>query len=137
MTDTKHPAGHALQAFHDGELDAAAAAEVTAHCEQCQECRNVLAELEQVGQLLAAASAPELPRTVWHRVRPGRARESRLKPAFGIAAGAAGLVLGLLLGPIEFTGETADTELTWSETVTVWDGSASTSLLDVFQYEQE
>ena len=137
MSHRQHPAGHVLQAFHDGELDAATAAEVASHSEHCAQCRNELAELEQVGRLLVDAPAPELPRTVWHRVRPGRPQESRLKPAFGFAACAAGIALGVLLGPIQFNAETTASEMAWSETVTVWDGGASASLLNVYQYEQE
>ena len=137
MSDTKHPAGHVLQAYFDAELDEPTAAGVQAHCEQCPACRKELAELEQVGRLLAGVPAPELPRTVWHRVRPGHERESRFKPAFGFAACAAGIVLGILMGPLKFNAEQADTELAWSETVTVWDSGASASLLNVFQYEQE
>jgi anti-sigma factor RsiW len=137
MSNTKHPAGHILQAFHDKELDQPAAAEVKAHCGLCDECRSELAELGRMSTLLSGAPAPELPRTVWHRVRPGRPQESRLKPVFGFAAGAAGIVLGILLGPIDFNAETTGTDLAWSENVTVWDNGASTSLLNVFQYEQE
>lgn len=137
MNDRQHPDGPVLQAFRDGELDPAATAEVAAHCEHCEACRNELMELEQVGQWLAGAQEPELSRTVWHRVRPGRARDSRLKPVFGFAACAAGIVLGVLLGPIEFNAGQADTELAWSENLTVWDSGASATLLDVFQYERE
>lgn len=137
MNNQKHPAGHILQAYHDRELDPVAAAEVKAHCGICDDCRSELVELDRIGVLLAGASAPELPRTVWHRVRSGHQQESRFKPAFGVAACAAGIALGFLLGPLEFNAEKSDTVLAWSETATVWDSGASTSLLDVFQYEQE
>lgn len=137
MTDSTHPAGHVLQAFHDGELESTTVAEVAAHCEKCEACRAELDDLERVQQMLAASPAPELPRTVWHRVRPGQHNEPRFKPAFGIAACAVGIALGILLGPLEFNGENTATDLAWSESVTVWDSGASASLLNVFQYEQE
>jgi anti-sigma factor RsiW len=138
MTDSEHPAGHLLQAYHDGELDAASAADVATHCERCADCRHELADLELVGAMLASARAPELPRTVWHRVRPGRkARESRLKPSLAIAAGAASVVLGVLLGPIQFAEEETGTELAWSETVTVWSDDATAPLLSIYDSELE
>ena len=137
MNDMKHPAGHVLQAYHDGELDPSAAAEVAAHCEAVRGLPGRAGRLQRMGQLLADVPAPELPRSVWHRVRPGRARESRLRPAFAIAACAAGIVLGVLLGPIQFSAEETGTDLAWSETVTVWNGDATSPLLAVYETEQE
>jgi len=87
--------------------------------------------------LLAASPAPELPASVWRRVRPSRAREPRFKPVFAITAGAAGVVLGILLGPVRFSAEAVDTQVAWTETVTVWNGGASSTLLDVYQPGQE
>jgi anti-sigma factor RsiW len=136
MTDATHPAGHILQAFHDGELDSSLIADVESHCEKCAACRAELADLDQMKQMLAASSAPELPRTVWHRVRPGQPRESRFKPAFGIAACALGIILGLLFGPVQFNAEKAGTELALSETVDLWDGGTTSPLLAVFQSGQ-
>lgn len=137
MRGIDHPAGHVLQAFHDGELEASAAADVSAHCEACHVCRAELEELERAEQLLAAYPAPEPPRTVWHRVRPGRERGNRLRPAIGVAACAAGIVLGVLLGPVRFTAEEPGRDSTWAESVTVWNGGASSSLLGVYQTGQD
>jgi len=137
MTDSTHPAGHILQALHDGELDPSLVAGVESHCAECEACRAELADLERMEQLLAASPVPELPRTVWHRVQPGRRRDSRLKPVFAVAACAAGIILGVLLGPVQFTPEETGTEVAWSETATVWDGSATSSLLGVYLTGQE
>ena len=139
MTAIKHPAGHVLQAFHDGELETSAATGVEAHCKQCEVCRAELADLELAEQLLASVPTPELPRTVWHRVQPGREqeRELRFKPAFGIAACAAGIILGVLLGPIQLSTEKAGSDPAWSETVTLWYGDTTSSLLAVYQTGQE
>ncbi|MCP4574030.1 MAG: hypothetical protein GY838_16850 [bacterium] len=137
MNETRHPAGHVLQAYHDGELPANEDAAVAAHCEDCPTCRTELEELAAMTGLLAASPTPELPRTVWHRVRPGRAKESRLRPAFGLAACAAGIILGFLVGPIRIAAEESSAESSWSESVTVWSGQASTSLLAVYQTGQE
>lgn len=137
MRNHEHPAGHILQAFQDGELDPGLATEVATHCEQCGDCRKELADLERTVQLLKASPAPELPRTVWHRVRPGRAKETRFKPALAFAAGAVGVVLGVLLGPIPSGTDQAVDDLTWSENVTIWNGDATSSLLGVYQTGQD
>jgi anti-sigma factor RsiW len=137
MTDKMHPAGHMLQAFHDGELDPTVAADVERHCDQCEACKEELVDLERTEQLLAGSSIPELPHSVWHQVRLGRDRDSRFRPALGIAACAAGIVLGVLLGPVRFTAEETGAELAWLETATVWNGGATSSLLAVYETCQE
>ena len=86
---------------------------------------------------MVGAPAPELTRSVWSRVRPGRARESRLRPALAFAACAAGVVLGVLLGPIQFGAEETGVDPAWSETATVWSADATAPLLAVYQTEQE
>ncbi len=136
MTDSTHPAGHILQAFHDGELDSSLVADVESHCKKCEACRAELADLERMEQMLAASPAPELPRTIWHRVRPGRPSEPRFKPAFGIAACALGIILGLLLGPVQFNSDKAGSDLALSETVNLWDGGTTSPLLAVYQTSQ-
>lgn len=137
MSDTEHPAGHVLQAYNDGELNQSEAAEVAEHCEHCAICRAELGELERMGTLLADVPAPELPRSVWPSVKPGIEQESRLRPSLAVAACAAGIVLGVLMGPIRFSAEKTVDETEWSETVTVWNEEASVSLLDVYQAGQE
>lgn len=137
MKPTDHPVGHVLQAFHDGELGGNERAAVEAHCERCADCRNELAELKKTAALLASAPAPELPRTVWHRIKPNRSREPRLKPAFAFAAGAAGIALGVLIGPIQTTTTAEDDTMTWSESATFWDGATTAPLLEVFPTGQD
>ena len=137
MTHSKHPNGDQLQAFHDGELSASVTNELDEHCRQCQTCRNILAELDQTDQLLARIPTPELPRTVWHRVQSERRDERRLKPVFGIAACVAGIVLGVLVGPIQFSSEETSSDLAWSDSVSLWSGNTTTSLLTVYQTGQE
>ena len=137
MSTSQHPLGHVLQAYHDQELDSAETAAVAEHCEQCRECQEELVALAETAALLATSPAPELPRTVWHRVRPSRRVEPRFKPAFALAAGLAGIALGVLLGPIQFDANVAETESSWAEVVMVWDGGASSTLLDVYQSSQE
>lgn len=136
MTHSKHPAGHILQAFHDGELSPAETTSTVSHCNQCPSCQKVLADLDQLGQLLSSVPEPELPRSVWHHVNPKQKRESRLKPVFAFTACAAGIALGILLGPIQTTSENTTTDLAWSETVSVWNDNATSSLLSVYQTDQ-
>ncbi len=137
MSGSKHPAGHVLQAYHDGELDVPNSTEVAAHCEQCAACRAELGELAGIAAMLAKAPAPELPRTVWHRVKPGRAQESRLRPTLALAACAAGMAIGVLLGPIQLKTEKVITDQTWSTSVAVWNSSTTSSLLSVYQSGQD
>ena len=141
MSQAKHPAGPVLLAYHHGEMDASEAAKIAVHCEECAACRTELDELKSVNLFLAKGPTPELPRTVWHRVRPGRnqsARTSRLQAAFVLAACAAGIVFGILIGPIQFSAESqTDKQLAWSETVTIWDSGASATLLSVYQTAED
>lgn len=137
MSPTNHPAGHVLQAYHDGELEGNERATVEAHCEECADCRNELAELRETDVLLAASPAPELPRTVWHRVKPGRPRENRFKPAFAFAAGAAGVIIGVLVGPIQMTAAAVEETTTWSTSETIWSGGSTAPLLNVFPTGQD
>lgn len=137
MTKMEHPAGHVLQAYHDGELAPDRAAAVEAHCDRCAECRSVLDELAAAERLLAAVPAPEMQRSVWSRVDPGRARESRFRPAFALAAGAVGIVIGVLMGPVpDGAGDARETS-TWTATVGVWSSGTTSSLLDVFETGQD
>ncbi len=133
MTPKNHPEGHVLQAFFDGELKSAVAEEVSAHCQECETCQEELENLRQMSGLLQKSPTPELPRTVWHRVKPTRDTQPRFKPVFGLAACVAGIALGFLLGPIQTDQDTSSNDLAWSENVTVWDTGATSSLLGVYQ----
>lgn len=137
MSEPKHPDALALQACHDGELDPAAATAIAAHCARCAACRTELEELARVAQLLSASTVPELRRSVFPQVRPGRAREARLRPALGFAACAAGIVLGVLLGPIRFHPEATDSDASWTGSLAVWSGDATSPLLAVYRSGQE
>ena len=133
LPERQRPAGYVLQSYHDGELEQRAASDVAAHLEQCAACRRELAELGRINRLLADVPAPELPRGVWPRVRPGRAREPRLQPALVFAACAIGVVLGILIGPIRFGGGEVVAAPTRTETVKPWGEDVSSSLLTGYQ----
>jgi anti-sigma factor RsiW len=136
MTETRHPAGHELQAFFDKELDQAAAEHIAEHCEQCAICRAELTEIERMGALLAATPTPELPRSVWHRVAMARQqKEVPLGRAFKwalTAACATGVALGLQLGPVKFRVEKSAVEQPSLALETIWGDGSSASLLSVY-----
>jgi len=50
-----------LQAYHDGELQVTDQIAVTMHVDACVTCRDVLAELEGLGELLRAAAPGRVP----------------------------------------------------------------------------
>ena len=137
MTMNSHPEGQILQAYHDGELTAAEGAEVRAHCEVCAECRSQLADLEMMNSLLGRVEAPVMSGSVWPRIQASEDRSIAIKPAWGLVACAAGIVLGFLLGPLQSSQDNAVTNLAWSENVTVWNTDATSSLLGVFQITAE
>ncbi len=141
MTETIHPAGHELQAYHDGELAPDAAARIAAHCEGCVACRAELTDLERVVSLIAGIDAPEMPRSVWPDVAAAQRREyARLGPAFGFAAAAAcaaGIVIGVLLGPVQFSAETASQDVAWTGPSSLLAGGDDASLLDVYRTDSD
>ncbi|MBK7701782.1 MAG: hypothetical protein IPI34_02245 [bacterium] len=132
MSGTDHPTGDVLQAYRDGELEPSAAAGVAAHCGRCEACRSELSDLERVVRLLTDVRTPELPRPVWPRVRPGQVREPGFRPVFGVTACAIGVVLGILIGPVQFDSEATSAAPAASGTVAVWNGSATSPLLAVY-----
>ena len=133
MNDATHPEGQVLQAYHDGELEASAAADVAEHCRNCESCRAELDQLRELGRMLAGVETPEMSRSVWQNLQRGREREVRIKPLFAMAACAAGIVLGVLMGPLQLGESTAADELTGTETLNVWNAEATSSLLGVYE----
>ncbi len=133
MSNSKHPAGDLLQAFHDGELDLSKAAEIENHCRQCASCTAELTELSRMDHLITSVQAPELPHTVWPQVKPASADESRLRIPLTIAACAAGLAVGILLGPIQLHTSKTISDSIGSQSVTLWDSGTTSSLISVHQ----
>jgi anti-sigma factor RsiW len=132
-----HPEGHILQAYHDGELPAAEAIEVRAHCEVCAECQAQLIDLKMMNSLLGRVEAPAMSGSVWTRIQASEDRSFAIKPVWGLVACAAGIALGFLLGPVQSGQENAASNLAWSDNVTVWNTDATSSLLGVFQITAE
>jgi len=142
MKETKHPAGHELQAYHDGELGADARARLADHCERCARCRAELDELERMDDVLGGLDAPELPRSVWPRVAAAHrpADRGRLGTAFGFAAAtacAAGLAIGILLGPVDFDAGSETETSVWSGPTSLLSGGSSSTLLEFYQSSTE
>ena len=142
MKETKHPAGHELQAYHDGELGTDARARLADHCERCARCRAELDELERMDGLLNGLDAPELPRSVWPHVAAAHrsANRGRLGTAFGFAATAAcaaGLAIGILLGPVDFGTESATEVTAWSGPASLLSGGSGSTLFEFYQSSVE
>jgi anti-sigma factor RsiW len=57
-----------LHAYHDGQLDAAASAEMERHLAACGECAEALAELRATSALFAATPRPRLSQMSQHRL---------------------------------------------------------------------
>ena len=69
-----------LQAYFDGELDAASAAGMEGHLEHCAECRTVLADLEQLRSALRSEVAhPRAPAALRSRIADALERESAVE----------------------------------------------------------
>lgn len=142
MKAEKHPRGETLLAYADGELPPQEAATVSDHCARCDDCRRELAGLQEVARLLAVDAAPEIPAPVWPRLAARRQSESeglRLGPAFALGSAAvcaAGLVLGLVIGQPAPSAAEQSATATWVDSGSLWTGSSSSSLLDVFSGDQ-
>jgi len=137
MSHSKHPEGHLLQAYHDGELDKTIADGIATHCRQCATCKTELDELNRMDQMFASVQAPELPGSVWQQVKPDQSREPRFQKPLTIAACAAGLAVGILLGPIQFDTQNNVSESEFSQSVSLWNEPPTSSLLTVYQSGQE
>ncbi len=136
MSDSTHPDGYVLQAYHDGELNDEATARIETHCRDCVRCRNELAELQRLDGLLADIDAPELPRPVWPALNGAlrKQHEARLGPAFAFSAAAvcaAGITIGILLGPVGKSDQSSTNGTTWEGPSSMWSGGASASLLEI------
>jgi len=142
MNGNDHPLGPVLQAYSDGELVGTEATAVEAHCGECDECREVLAQLAAVQDRLQMVGPEAMPSSIWPAVAAQVKREQgqRLGPAFAMgtaAACAAGIVMGLLVGTPP-TGEQVDgDQVAWTSSSELWSGSGSASLLDVYSSSQE
>ncbi len=89
-----------VQAYYDGELDAARTRTLEAHLERCAECSRLLEELGSLTAFLSAAPRPEMrPQAVsrfegaWHVARD----RGMMRIAGWLTAAAAALLVGALL----------------------------------------
>jgi len=85
-----------LEAYHDGELSAAAASALEAHLPTCPACSQRLSELAQISNLFAAAPVPRLSQMSRHRLHHKIADEmdrSLVRFAWGLSAVAASIMI--------------------------------------------
>jgi anti-sigma factor RsiW len=96
-----------IHAFHDGQLSAQMRDEVGSHLAECEPCRNLLADLQRMSAMFAAAPLPEMPQGGMNRLEQSwwRRRGSELRirdhairqmTAWLTSAAAAVLAVGLL-----------------------------------------
>jgi len=90
MNHTTHPVEHEeVMAWVDGQLEAARAAEVAAHVEQCAECQTVAADLRRVSQHMAAWQVEPAPQRLSESVTaalPKNEPTPQFSPSVGLKA---------------------------------------------------
>lgn len=89
-----------IHAYHDGELSPAARAEAEAHLAVCAECRELLHELQELSQTLAAVDLPAVPSRAmnrmhgaWWAARPAQEQGVRRLASWLTAAAASVLII--------------------------------------------
>ena len=93
-----------VHAYYDGELALSQRREVEAHLNECAECRELLAELRRVSELLASAPLAEMPASAMTRFQQSWFAAAQDRGVMRIAgwltsAAAAILVAALLIRP--------------------------------------
>jgi anti-sigma factor RsiW len=69
MTDECRRILMVVSAYLDGDLDAAACAEIEAHCRQCERCAETIAGLRETVGLCRQAGAMPVPDAIRERAR--------------------------------------------------------------------
>ncbi len=85
-----------VEAFFDGELDAASADRFRDHLPDCERCQAQLADLAQLAALAHEARAAERPKARVIALAPARPRRRRFGAAIAVAAAAAAAVVAVL-----------------------------------------
>jgi anti-sigma factor RsiW len=89
-----------IHAYHDGELSPAQVAAADAHLRDCAACAELLGELRQVSQLVAAAPMVDMPPAAMKRMQQAWwAAQDRgvLRVASWLTAAAAAVILGAVM----------------------------------------
>lgn len=110
-----------IQLYHDGELGGADHEEVTAHLQECAECRRLLADLQRLSSLLSEAPLVQMRPDAMDRL--GRyphtaAERGILRIAGWLTATAAAVLIGTLLTRPNIPVEMASRPAIW-ETMAV------------------
>jgi anti-sigma factor RsiW len=95
-TNKPCPTGE-IQAYHDGELDAARRQAVAAHLAGCQPCSLMLAELVAMSSLFASAPLPRLSQMSMHRLH-NKIEEAMERGLLRIAWTISGIAASILVG---------------------------------------
>jgi hypothetical protein len=81
VTVTEHPSAEQLADLAADELPADFGAVVETHVFECQQCYDLLAEAETMGQVLRNAPDPVMPDDVWNRLAGALAAAGEVTPA--------------------------------------------------------
>ncbi len=102
-----------IHTYHDGELSPAQVAAVDAHLRECTDCRELLADLRQVSQLVTTAPMVDLPPQAMKRMQQAWwAAQDRgvLRVASWLTAAAAAVILAAVM--LSSSGDRGDTVTT-------------------------
>ena len=105
-----------IHAYHDGELSPQQRADVEAHLNDCDDCRELLADLRRISQLVAAAPMAEVTAQAMKRMQQAwwaaQDRGIRRVASWLTAAAAAVMFAAVLLSP----SSRGDTNTTFTAT---------------------
>ncbi len=136
MRERENHVADRLQALVDGELSPEEERTVRDHCEQCERCGSLLREVEDVYRRLGDLPPADLEESLWPVVQGRlRGRTARRSLPFAVGASAmaaAGILIGLLLGPASGTDPAAGGETTWAEMGSLFDESTVPTLDTVY-----
>jgi anti-sigma factor RsiW len=140
MNHNHHPEEYRLLAFLDEELEAGEASLVRDHLEVCDQCRQTLADFSAVQEMVQCNIPQQTPQPVWSAIATKRSfkNEKNLTPSlvFGtLAACAAGIALGFLLGAPQGGNTAVQGTEAWASADYLWSEADSPSLFTTFSSE--
>lgn len=124
-----------IDALLDGELTAAEADGVRAHCATCARCAAALEEATRLRAVLRADDAEPPLRPMWpqieERIHGGARADWRMLLGSGLAA-AAGIALAFLLGTMGPTTPQATTDDAWASLGATVAGGPASAMSDIY-----
>jgi anti-sigma factor RsiW len=125
-----------LQALVDGELSREEERTVRDHCRECERCASLLRDAEEVYRRLGDLPPARLEESLWPAVQGhvhGRAAGRNIPLAVGASAmAAAGILIGLWIGPAFAPRSATESETTWAEMGSLLDDGTVPTLDTVY-----